>query len=91
MPLGVLPQTCFRQRPVHLESGDRMLLYTDGLVEAPAPGGDLFGLERLRRVLDELGDASLQATKAAVLDAVRHHTGGPLAHDDVTILVVEVV
>jgi sigma-B regulation protein RsbU (phosphoserine phosphatase) len=91
MPLGVLPQTCFRQRPVHFEAGDRMLLYTDGLVEAPAPGGELFGLDRLRAVLDKLGDASLHATKAAVLDAVRQHTGGPLDHDDVTVLVVEVV
>jgi sigma-B regulation protein RsbU (phosphoserine phosphatase) len=68
-----------------------MLLYTDGLVEAPAPGGELFGLDRLRAVLDKLGDASLHATKAAVLDAVRQHTGGPLDHDDVTVLVVEVV
>jgi sigma-B regulation protein RsbU (phosphoserine phosphatase) len=90
MPLGVLPQTRFDERAVRLERGDRLFLYTDGLVEAPAPDGEPFGLVRLRRLLDRLGAATLPETKAAVLRAVRRHAGGRLRHDDVTVVAVEV-
>ena len=91
MPLGVLHQTGYQQQRVRLDWGDRLLLYTDGLIEAPSPDGQRFGLERLHAVLDGLGEASLGETKAAVLDAVKRHSGGPLVHDDVTIVVIEVL
>jgi Stage II sporulation protein E (SpoIIE) len=45
-PLGLLegkPVCC----ETRLEPGDRLLLYTDGITEAPAPGGEFFGKQRL--------------------------------------------
>ena len=90
VPLGVIPDTTYGQGIVTLQSGDRLLLYTDGVVEAPGPDGELFGPDRLRETLNSLGDSSLPALKEGLLTAVRAYSGGTLAHDDVTIMALEV-
>ena len=89
LPLGVLPQAHYDQGRLQLRSGDRIVMYTDGLIEAPSPDGELFGLERLRGVLDREARSDLYDVKAAVLAVVRAHTGGSLEHDDVTLLIAQ--
>jgi sigma-B regulation protein RsbU (phosphoserine phosphatase) len=66
------------------------VLYTDGVIEAPGPDGELFGLDRLHETLNRLADSSLPEVKQGLLAAVREHTGGTLVHDDVTIMALEV-
>ncbi len=68
-----------------------MALYTDGVIEAPAAHdpADLFGLGRLLDVLNADPSRSTHDVKQAVLSALLAHTGGSLAHDDVTLLVAE--
>ncbi|MCG8409108.1 MAG: serine/threonine-protein phosphatase [Phycisphaerales bacterium] len=90
LPLGVMKQTQYEQQSTPLAPGDRMLLYTDGLIEAPDRDGELFGEERLHKVLQDHGRNSLSDLKNAVLGAVRQHTEGPFLHDDVTLLAIEV-
>lgn len=91
MPLGVADETHYDQSELQLTAGDLVLLYTDGVIEAPAPDGDRFGHERLLAALDSAGNASPREVKRAAIDAVRRHTGGQLAHDDVTLLAFEVL
>lgn len=88
-PLGVLPDCEFDQQHVPLATGDRVLLYTDGLIEAINEQDEQFGEPRLRRTLDEAAAAPLPELKRAVLDAVLRHANGNLRHDDVTLLAVE--
>jgi sigma-B regulation protein RsbU (phosphoserine phosphatase) len=90
LPLGIDAATRYDQQFVPVRSGDRVLLYTDGVTETPAPDGQLFGAERLRAVLDEVGDKSLYELKTAVLTRLREFAGGDLTHDDVTLLAIEV-
>jgi sigma-B regulation protein RsbU (phosphoserine phosphatase) len=90
VPLGAVPDATYGQGMVKLQSGDRLVLYTDGVIEAPGPDGKLFGLDRLHETLNRLGDSSLAELKQGLLDAVRAHTGGTLVHDDVTIMALEV-
>jgi sigma-B regulation protein RsbU (phosphoserine phosphatase) len=73
-----------------LTSGDRLFLYTDGVVEAPDGHRGLFGYDRLLSVLDGVGDVGLSDIKVAVLDGLRRHTGSDLSHDDVTFMAVEI-
>jgi serine phosphatase RsbU (regulator of sigma subunit) len=89
-PLGAVSQATYVQEMTKLGRGDRLLLYTDGVIEAPSPGGEQFGPDRLHETLNRLAASSLPELKQGLLDAVRAHTGGTLAHDDVTILALEV-
>jgi sigma-B regulation protein RsbU (phosphoserine phosphatase) len=90
LPVGVTDKTRFDQGQMRLRRGDRLLLYTDGVIEAPDPAGRLFGVERLLEVLNREGGQELRMLRDAVLGAVRQHTGGPLTHDDVTVLAIEI-
>lgn len=90
LPLGVLEGVEYSQRKMPLYSGDRFLLYTDGVIEAPNRAGELFGLPRLLDVLDSAADRPLGDIKRSVLSALKRHTAGSLAHDDVTLLIFEI-
>jgi hypothetical protein len=89
MPLG-LGDTETSVAEASLEPGDRLLFFTDGLVEAKSPGGERFGQERLieltRRALAD--QQTLAETVRRLVRTVQHHREGPL-HDDATILLVE--
>lgn len=90
LPLGVQPDVPYHQEQTPLSSGDRLFIYTDGVIEAPNSAGKLFGQRGLLDVLREAGSDSLMDLKTAVLGALRNHTGGSLAHDDVTLMAVEI-
>jgi len=90
LPLGVDAEMRYDQQRVPLAQGDRLFLYTDGLVEAPDAEREVFGTERLLTTLEADPDQPARQLKDAVLTALRRHTGGQLTHDDVTFMVVEV-
>src|SRR5919112_5798486 len=53
MPLGLMPGMSYEEREVALEAGDSALFYSDGLVEAHNPKGEMFGFPRLRALIAE--------------------------------------
>jgi sigma-B regulation protein RsbU (phosphoserine phosphatase) len=90
LPLGVDTDVVFDQVETPLEPGDRLFLYTDGLIEAPDPQGRLFGAERLLALLHDIGQESLPEMKRAVLQCLCEHCRDDLSHDDVTFMAIEV-
>jgi len=68
-----------------INSGDVVLLYTDGVNEALDNEGRLFGSERLKQTL---ATAPVEVGKvgASILDAVRCHVAGRTQSDDITLL-----
>jgi serine phosphatase RsbU (regulator of sigma subunit) len=89
LPLGAFHGTSYELGEVSFSVCDRLFLYTDGLIEAPSPTREGFGLQRLVDVLEQGRDLSARGIKALVHDALCKHTAGDLTHDDVTFLVVE--
>jgi predicted ester cyclase len=55
MPLGLMPKMRYEKKEIILHSGEAALLYSDGLVEAHDPAGDMFGFPRLRALIAEHG------------------------------------
>jgi serine phosphatase RsbU (regulator of sigma subunit) len=74
----------------HLEPGDRILLYTDGVVEAQDPDGVLFGLDRLVDLTERGAAAGLPApeTLRRLTSSVLEHQHGP-PRDDATLVLAE--
>jgi predicted ester cyclase len=48
MPLGLMPRMSYEEKETTLQAGEAALLYSDGLVEAHDPKGEMFGFPRLR-------------------------------------------
>jgi len=66
--------------------GDRLFVYTDGVIDTPNPDGESFGLGRLKDVLDANMKGSLSELKSAVLKTLNQYTERGLSHDDVTLI-----
>jgi predicted ester cyclase len=66
MPLGLMPGMGYEEKQTILQAGEGVLFYTDGLVEAHDPRGEMFGFPRLRALIAEhaeegsLGDFLLE-------------------------------
>jgi serine phosphatase RsbU (regulator of sigma subunit) len=65
LPLGMAPSIEYGETTIRLQLGDRLSLYTDGLLEARNPAGELYGFERLK-ILFAADSTAEQATQAAV-------------------------
>jgi len=87
MPLGLLPGMGYNETEVALEPGSGLLMYTDGMVEAHNPQGEMFGVPRLKAYLEgmqlspQVGDE--------LLGLLADFTGeGCEQEDDVTFVVL---
>jgi serine phosphatase RsbU (regulator of sigma subunit) len=56
MPLGLMPGMSYEQKEIELDCGQGVLFYSDGLVEAHDPEGEMFGFPRLRTHVAERGE-----------------------------------
>ena len=55
MPLGLMPGMGYEEKEIVLEEGEAALFYSDGLVEAHGPKGEMFGFPRLRALMSKHG------------------------------------
>lgn len=78
LPLGLIAQTEYSELAVRTKPGDRLGLYTDGLLEARNATGELYGFDRMQRLFDRRPTAQ-EATEAAVEFG---------QDDDITVLVL---
>jgi serine phosphatase RsbU (regulator of sigma subunit) len=53
MPLGLMPGMTYEEKEIELEAGEAALFYSDGLVEAHNPEGEMFGFPRLQTLVAE--------------------------------------
>jgi len=89
MALGLLPGGQYVETELSLAPGDRLVMYSDGLVEATAPDGTLFNVERLRGALTDHAALSADDWADKLLDLLSHWIGKTnLALDDDLTLVV---
>lgn len=90
MILGVLPSAHFEQEYTPLAPGDRLFLYTDGVVECANANDEEFGEERLVALLNSSDPERLCDVKRCVLEALERHTAPAPFTDDLTFLVAEI-
>lgn len=74
---------------VPFQSGDMLILYTDGITEAESEDGVLFGIERLVESACRVHRQTAVEAKTAIIADVRAHIGKQKVHDDITLVVVK--
>lgn len=87
-PLGVKRREPFREHMVEFERGDRLVLYSDGLIEAIDDDGEPFGFDRFERTIIEAGHLTAEEIKKSVLNSVRKFTRNRPPEDDQTLVVI---
>jgi sigma-B regulation protein RsbU (phosphoserine phosphatase) len=91
MVLGFLPDASYASATVHdLETGDRLVFYTDGITEASRTDGEFFGDRQFGEALTTGLSQPADRFLATLIDRARRWTGADFA-DDVTVVVVDCV
>jgi len=85
--LGALPDWMYESGRARLGAGDRLLLFTDGLIEARSPADEEFGEARLLGLLNDNRELSSGQLKANIVNALAEFNAGAL-QDDLTFIVV---
>ncbi len=87
--LGVFQDWHYEQGEVRVASGDRFLLFTDGVSEARNQAGEEYGEDRLIALLRENCELGAGELQKKILSAVAEFSGGDL-QDDATLVVMAV-
>jgi sigma-B regulation protein RsbU (phosphoserine phosphatase) len=90
LPVGV-GTAGYPEEEVRLRPGDRLVLYSDGLVEARNADGEHFGAERLLAMLEQTRQFPLPQSLDTLMHSVEEWCGGHPRKDDFSILTVEVM
>ncbi len=88
MPLELMPGMSYEEKEIVFEAGEAALFYSDGLVEAHDPKGEMFGFSRLRALVAKHGKQG--SLEEALLEELYSFVGeGWEQEDDITLLTLQ--
>lgn len=89
LPLGIKGDAEYREGRTHLQHGDVLVIYSDGVTEAASPSGEEFGPTRLYEVVSRNVDASAAGIRDRIESALTKFSQGTPAADDITLVIVK--
>jgi serine phosphatase RsbU (regulator of sigma subunit) len=87
--MGMFDFASYESRALHIEKGDILAVYSDGLTDAVNPQEEMFGERRLLEIIRQQGPSGSQAVERGFLQAIEDFTQGMPQTDDITFVVVE--
>ncbi len=84
--VGTMEGIKFEQHEFHLNPGDSIFVYTDGVAEATNSDKELFGTDRVLEALNREPDAQPERVLSNVMDDINHFVAGAEQFDDITML-----
>jgi serine phosphatase RsbU (regulator of sigma subunit) len=85
MPLGLMPGMGYEEKEITMKAGEASLFYSDGLVEAHNPKGEMFGFPRLRTLI--AGHAEERSLEVFLMEVLHSFVGEDWEQeDDITLL-----
>ena len=87
--LGMFDFASYECRPFHLDKGDILVVYSDGLTDAQNQQAEMFGEKRLLQLIRQRAPSGCDALEGALLEAIREFTQGLPQTDDITFVLVE--
>ncbi len=91
MPLGIMGEAAFVSATATLESGDWLVIFTDGVIEAENNKQDEYGEVRLMVMLNSGVALAPEMMLQSIMVDLDRFTGDAPQHDDVTCMLVKVV
>ncbi len=88
-PLGIVGSTKYEQLCIQLEAGDRLILYTDGIVDAMNGSYESYGFDRFSESIRALQRQHPDAMVESLISAMHEYSGNDAVHDDVTVVILE--
>ncbi len=89
LPFGMFCDQQFKASTSHLQPGDTLVLYTDGISEAENHAGDEYGVQALRNLLQQRGMCCPERLIKACREQVEQFRGGRELADDETLLAIQ--
>jgi sigma-B regulation protein RsbU (phosphoserine phosphatase) len=89
LPLGIRPDAAYREGRTQLQNGDVLVIYSDGVSEAPNAEGEEFGTARLQEVVARNMDASAAGIRDRIEAALTKFAQGTPASDDITLVIAK--
>lgn len=90
LPIGWKADLPYDSHTFRIEPGDLVFLYTDGMIEAQNPDGELFSLARLKTFLSAHYRLGAEALKEKLIQELTHFAGGETFEDDITFILVKI-
>jgi hypothetical protein len=87
--LGLLPLGRFREQKIHLNTGDIIFIYSDGVTEAQNGEEQFFGEDRLKVLLPELSSYPTKTIGKHLLNAMHDFTGDARQNDDLSFVILK--
>jgi phosphoserine phosphatase RsbU/P len=87
--LGMFDHASYPSRTFHLDKGDILVVYSDGLTDAQNQREEMFGEERLLRIIRQEAPSGSHTLERKFLQAIEEFTQGTPQTDDITFVVVE--
>ena len=88
MPVGLIDGAQYQTGVVHLASGDRFLMFSDGITEAATPDGGMVEEAGLISILNDLDTGSVTGVLDAVVDHVQRGCGPDGCDDDISAIMI---
>ena len=89
-PVGIVERPGYGEQVIKLSPGDRVYLYTDGVVEADDENENMYGADRLEAEVLKGSEQSLDSCVESIMESVRSWVGSRGLSDDVSILAFEI-
>jgi serine phosphatase RsbU (regulator of sigma subunit) len=90
VPVGILPGQTYAEEMIQLASQDLLVMYTDGVTEAKAAHGEMFGIERLKQLVKQHSSLSAHDLFVKIEDGIKAFIGQAPPFDDMTLIVIRV-
>ena len=75
---------------IEVEQGDKIFLYTDGLIECVNPLNEMYGKRKMMKVVESLADEDIDSIRETTLQSAMQFFQGFPRDDDITIVVAEI-
>ncbi len=87
--LGAFESVSYDSCPLQLNSGDVLVVYSDGVTDAENPRGEMFGEERFLQVIRSNASAGVEVLEEKILEALDQFTEGMAQTDDITFVLID--